>query len=69
MSDKYTPEGLRKIFYLIIGDDSDDKIELKHLKRVASDDELAEMIVRPDADKDGKFLLMNSMLLWTKKYI
>ena len=26
MSDKYTPEGLRKVFYLFIGDDTADEI-------------------------------------------
>ena len=59
MSDKDTPEDLRKVFDLFIDDDTADKIELRHLKRVANelgenmtDDELNEMIVRADTDKD-----------------
>ena len=61
LSDKDTPEDLRKIFDYFIWDDTADKIELKHLKRVSeeigvnmSDNELFEMIVRADTDKDGK---------------
>ena len=42
MSDKDTREGLRKVFDLFIGDDTADKIEIKHLKRVAK--ELGEYI-------------------------
>ena len=42
MSDKDTREGLRKVFELFIGDDTADKIEIKHLKRVAK--ELGEYI-------------------------
>ncbi len=37
MSDKDTKEDLYKVFRLFIGDDSTDKISLKHLKKVASD--------------------------------
>ena len=37
MSDKDTPEDLIKVFDLFIGDDTADKIELKHLKRVAKE--------------------------------
>ena len=50
MTDKDTPEDLRKVFDLFIGDDTADKIELRHLKRVAkelgenmTDDELNEI--------------------------
>ena len=74
MSDKDTPEDLRKVFYLFIGDDNADKIELKHLKRVAkelgenmSDDELNEMIVRADTDKDGKVSFEEFYAIMTKK--
>ena len=74
MSDKDTPEDLRKVFDLFIGDDTADKIELKHLKRVAkelgenmSDDELNEMIVRADTDKDGKVSFDEFYAIMTKK--
>ena len=74
MSDKDTPEDLRKVFDLFIGDDNADKIELKHLKRVAkelgenmSDDELNEMIVRADTDKDGKVSFDEFYAIMTKK--
>ena len=74
MSDKDTPEDLRKVFDLFIGDDDADKIELKHLKRVAkelgenmSDDELNEMIVRADTDKDGKVSFEEFYAIMTKK--
>ena len=74
MSDKDTPEDLRKVFDLFIGDDTADKIELKHLKRVAkelgenmSDDELQEMIVRADTDKDGKVSFDEFYAIMTKK--
>ena len=74
MSDKDTPEDLRKVFELFIGDDDADKIELKHLKRVAkelgenmSDDELNEMIVRADTDKDGKVSFEEFYAIMTKK--
>ena len=50
-----------QVLDLFIADDTADKIELRHLKRVAkelgenmTDDELNEMIVRADTDKDGK---------------
>ena len=53
---------------------NDDKIELKHLKRVAkelgenmSDDELNEMIVRADTDKDGKVSFEEFYAIMTKK--
>ena len=50
MSDKDTREDLKKVFDLFIGDDEKaDKIELKHLKRVAK--ELNEMITRADTEK------------------
>ena len=74
MSNKDTPEDLRKIFDLFIGDDTANKIELKHLKRVAkelwenmSDDELYEIIVRADNDKDGKVSLDKFYAIMTKK--
>ena len=74
MSDKDTPEDLRKVFDLFIGDNTADKIELKHLKRVAkelgenmSDDELNEMIVRADTDKDGKVSFDEFYAIMTKK--
>ena len=59
VSDKDTREELKKVFDLFIGDDEKaDKIELKHLKRVAkelnenmSEDELNEMITRADTEK------------------
>ena len=61
MSDKDTREDLEKVFELFLGDDDADKIDIKHLKRVCkelnenmSDDELNEMIVRADTDRDGK---------------
>ena len=74
MSDKDTPEDLRKVFDLFIGDDTADKIELRHLKRVAkelgenmTDDELNEMIVRADTDKDGKVSFEEFYAIMTKK--
>ena len=74
MSDKDTPEDLRKVFDLFIGDDTADKIELKHLKRVAkelaenmTDDELNEMIVRADTDKDWKVSFEEFYAIMTKK--
>ena len=74
MSDKDTPEDLRKVFDLFIGDDTADKIEFRHLKRVAkelgenmSDDELNEMIVRADLDKDGKVSFDEFYAIMTKK--
>ena len=74
ISDKDTPEDLRKVFDLFIGDDDADKIELKHLKRVAkelgenmTDEELNEMIVRADTDKDGKVSFEEFYAIMTKK--
>ena len=74
MSDKDTREDLEKVFELFIGDDTADKIELKHLKRVAkelgenmSDDELNEMIVRADTDRDGKVSFEEFYAIMTKK--
>ena len=73
-SDKDTPEDLRKVFDLFIGDDTADKIEFKHLKRVAkelgeniSDEELNEMIVRADTDRDGKVSFEEFFATMTKK--
>ena len=73
-SDKDTPEDLRKVFDLFIGDDTADKIEFKHLKRVAkelgeniSDEELNEMIVRADTDRDGKVSFEEFFSIMTKK--
>ena len=73
-SDKDTPEDLRKVFDLFIGDDTADKIEFKHLKRVAkelgeniSDEELNEMIVRADTDRDGKVSFEEFFAIMTKK--
>ena len=73
-SDKDTPEDLRKVFDLFIGDDTADKIEFKHLKRVAkelgeniSDEELNEMIVRADTDRDGKVSFEEFYNIMTKK--
>ena len=74
MSDKDTPENLRKVFELFIGDDNANKIELKYLKRVAkelgenmSDDELNEMLVIADTDKDGKVSFDEFYTIMTKK--
>ena len=74
MTDKDTPEDLRKVFDLFIGDDTADKIEFKHLKRVAkelgeniSDEELNEMIVRADTDRDGKVSFEEFFAIMTKK--
>ena len=75
MSDKDTREDLEKVFRLFIGDDDKaDKIELKHLRRVAkelnenmSDDELQEMINRADTDKDGKASFEEFYAIMTKK--
>ena len=73
-SDKDTPEDLRKVFDLFIGDDTADKIEFKHLKRVAkelgeniSDEELNEMIVRADTDRVGKVSFEEFFAIMTKK--
>jgi len=37
MSDRDTKDDLKKVFRLFIGDDSTDKISVKHLRRVAND--------------------------------
>lgn len=55
-------EELEKVFNLFLGDDvKADKINIKHLRRVArdmnehlSDEEFNEMIIRADLDKDGE---------------
>ena len=74
MSDKDTREDLQKVFELFLGDDNSDKIELKHLRRVAkelnenmSDDELNEMITRADTDRDGKVSFEEFYAIMTKK--
>ena len=74
MSDKDTREDLEKVFELFLGDDNSDKIELKHLKRVCkelnenmSDEELNEMIVRADTDRDGKVSFEEFYAIMTKK--
>ena len=59
MTDKDTPEDLRKVFDLFIGDDTADKI--------MTDDELNEMIVRADTDKDGKVSFEEFYAIMTKK--
>ena len=74
MSDKDTREDLEKVFELFLGDDDTDKIDIKHLKRVSkelnenmSDDELNEMIVRADLDRDGKVSFEEFYTIMTKK--
>ena len=74
MSDKDTREDLEKVFELFLGDDDTDKIDIKHLKRVCkelnenmSDDELNEMIVRADLDRDGKVSFEEFYTIMTKK--
>ena len=74
MSDKDTREDLMKVFELFIGDDNTDKIDIKHLKRVCkelnenmSDEELNEMIVRADTDRDGKVSFEEFYAIMTKK--
>ena len=74
MSDKDTREDLEKVFELFLGDDDADKIDIKHLKRVCkelnenmSDDELNEMIVRADTDRDGKVSFEEFYAIMTKK--
>ena len=74
MSDKDTREDLQKVFELFIGDEETDKIEIKHLKRVCkeinenmSDEELNEMIVRADTDRDGKVSFEEFYSIMTKK--
>ena len=74
MSDKDSRKDLENIFELFIGDDNTDKIDIRHLKRVAkelgenmTDDELNEMIVRADTDKDGKVSFEEFYAIMTKK--
>ena len=74
MSDKDTPENLRKIFDLFIADDTVNKIVLKPIKGLAkvlgenmSDDELNEMIIRADTDKVGKASFDEFYAIMTKK--
>ena len=74
MSDKDTREDLEKVFELFIGDDNTDKIDIRHLKRVCkelnenmSDEELNEMIVRADTDRDGKVSFEEFYAIMTKK--
>ena len=74
MSDKDTREDLEKVFDLFIGDDNTDKIDIKNLKRVCkelnenmTDDELNEMIVRADLDRDGKVNFEEFYAIMTKK--
>ena len=74
MSDKDTREDLEKVFELFIGDDNTDKIDIRHLKRVCkelnenmSDEELNEMIVRADSDRDGKVTFEDFYAIMTKK--
>ena len=74
MSDKDTREDLEKVFELFLGDDNSDKIDIRHLKRVCkelnenmSDDELNEMIVRADSDRDGKVTFEDFYAIMTKK--
>ena len=74
MSDKDTREDLEKVLELFIGDDNTDKIDIRHLKRVCkelnenmSDEELNEMIVRADSDRDGKVTFEDFYAIMTKK--
>ena len=75
MSDRDTREDLQKVFRLFIGDDDKaDKIELKHLKKVArelnenmTDEELDEMIKRADLDHDNKVSFEEFYQIMTKK--
>ena len=75
MSDRDTKEDLQKVFRLFLGDDEkSEKIELKHLKRVArelnenmSEEELDEMIKRADLDHDGKVDFNEFYSIMTKK--
>ena len=76
MSDKDTREDLEKVFELFIGDDNTDKIDIRHLKRVCkelnenmSDEELNEMIVRADSDRDGKSHLRRFLCYHDQKNI
>lgn len=75
MSDRDTREDLEKVFRLFLGDDDKaDKIAIKHLKRVArelnenmSDEELQEMIVRADLNKDQGVDFEEFYTIMTKK--
>ena len=74
MSDKDTREDLLKVFQLFVGDEDTDQIDIKHLKRVCkelnenmSDEELNEMIVRADTDRDGKVSFEEFYAIMTKK--
>ena len=75
MSDRDTREDLEKVFRLFLGDDDKvDKIQLKHLKRVArelnenmSEEELQEMITRADLNKDQGVDFEEFYQIMTKK--
>ena len=74
MSDKDTREDLNKVFRLFIGDDTAEKISIKHLRRVANDlqetmndAELHEMIMRADNDKDDLVNFEEFYAIMTKK--
>jgi Ca2+-binding EF-hand superfamily protein len=75
ISDRDTKEDLQKVFKLFLGDDeAATKITLKHLKRVArelneniSDEELQEMIVRADLNKDTGVDFEEFYTILTKK--
>ena len=75
MSDRDTREDLEKVFRLFLGDDDKaDKIQLKHLKRVArelnenmSEEELQEMITRADLNKDQGVDFEEFYTIMTKK--
>lgn len=75
MSDRDTREDLEKVFRLFLGDDDKaDKITIKHLKRVArelnenmSDEELQEMVVRADLNKDQGVDFEEFYTIMTKK--
>ena len=75
MSDRDTREDLEKVFRLFLGDDDKaDKIQLKHLKRVArelnenmSEEELQEMITRADLNKDSGVDFEEFYSIMTKK--
>lgn len=75
MSDRDTREDLEKVYRLFLGDDDKaDKIQLKHLKRVArelnenmSEEELQEMITRADLNKDQGVDFEEFYQIMTKK--
>ena len=59
---------------MFVGDEDTDQIDIKHLKRVCkelnenmSDEELNEMIVRADTDRDGKVSFEEFYAIMTKK--